>query len=120
MHAFGMGLGSYKEKKANAMKMLKELNRIAKPGAMFFGRGTVWGPDDQGNEIISKEDQFKNLREWNEWRFIPGNEQEFIKMLEEAGFEIDNMEIMIRKNEKRPRRKNWPRVAFMCKKPENK
>lgn len=120
MHAFGMGEGSYKEKKANAMKMLKELNRIAQDGAMFFGRASVFGPDDQG-KVLSEEEQMDFLRENNEWRFFPHDMEEFKKMLKEAGFEVVKMDRLIRDSKKeKATRRNVNRISFYCVKPENK
>ena len=119
MHAFGMGEGSYKEKKANALKMLKELYRIAQPGAMFFGRASIFGPDDQG-KILSREEQINFLRENEEWRFFPHDIEEFKQMLEEVGFEEVEMDRLIRDSKKRATRRNINRIFFCCIKPESK
>ena len=79
LHGLGYGKKTYQDKKESAQQMLDELYRICKVGGRFFGRASVFGSN------ITKEQQFKFVRQTNEWRFIP-EVQELEEMLKQAGF----------------------------------
>jgi len=81
---------------------------------MFFGRASIFGPDDQG-KILSREEQINFLRENEEWRFFPHDIEEFKQMLEEV-----EMDRLIRDSKKRATRRNINRISFCCIKPESK
>jgi len=53
--------------------------RISKNGGKFFGRANTF------SSKLTKQQQIDILREYNEWRFIP-DEDEFISMFKQAGF----------------------------------
>ena len=81
LHAFGYGFHDYSIKKYSAQIYLDEVSRICKNDGRFFGRVNVFGPG------ICKDEQFELLRRTENWRFMPEAE-EFIEMLESAGFKL--------------------------------
>lgn len=110
LHASGYGYGTYSEKKASAFKTLKELARVCKPKGKFLGR--ISGFDSS----ISKEEQFKILRENNKWHFFPELD-EFMTMLRRAGFE--NIQRVIRPHEDTASnfsKKHRIRISFLAEK----
>lgn len=110
LHALGYGKRIYREKKEEAQKMINELFRICQPGGRFFGRTSVF------RHTITKEQQFRLLRETNNWRFIP-EKDELKEMLKQAGF--INVKTVTQPHEKAkldPNKKDILRLSFLVEK----
>lgn len=110
LQASGYGYGTYQEKKESAQLTLNELFRVCKTGGKFLGRTMAF------TTAISKEQQFKVMREYDRWQFIPEIDELMI-MFKEAGF--GNIKSTIRPHEKAATdlsRKDIVKISFLAEK----